>query len=324
MRCLPLAVIVLPALPLLAADETSKLAGEVADKGWVVFSARTDKGDWDLMLMRPDGSDLRNLTNTPEISEGLVRFSPDGGRILYRRIPSTDTFDNNRHGIQGELFIADGDGRNPQQFGKDGEYPWASWSPDGKSIACLQRAGITFVDLETKKVTSTISRKGFFQQLIWSPDGKWFCGVSNSFDTGWTVARMNAATNEANAVSRVNCCTPDWFPDSKRIVYSCRPDKWTQLWIADGDGQNRRLLYAEDNRHVYGGCISPDGNYVLYTGNKEENGDPGKAGAPMAIMRLKDAPIIGDDSAELRKQYSGAKSGPVLILPRGWEPHWKK
>ena len=53
--------------------------------------------------MRPDGSDIRNLTNTPEINEGLPRFSPDGTRILYRRIPIGERFDNNRHGMQGEL-----------------------------------------------------------------------------------------------------------------------------------------------------------------------------------------------------------------------------
>ena len=42
----------------------------------------------------------------------------------------------------------------------------------------------------------------------------------------------------------------------------------------------------------------------------------------MALMRLKDAPIIGGKSEVLRKQYPQAKSGPVLELSWGWEPHW--
>jgi len=29
----------------------------------------------------------------------------------------------------------------------------------------------------------------------------------------------------------------------------------------------RGLVYGEDGRHVYGGCISPDGKFVLFTGN---------------------------------------------------------
>ena len=49
--------------------------------------------------------------------------------------------------------------------------------------------------------------------------------------------------------------------------------------MADGAGNERRLVFAEDGRHIYGGCVSPDGNYVLFTGNKEEDGDPTNAGA---------------------------------------------
>jgi hypothetical protein len=29
------------------------------------------------------------------------------------------------------------DGSNPQVLGGEGEYPWASWGPDGAQIACL-------------------------------------------------------------------------------------------------------------------------------------------------------------------------------------------
>jgi len=32
------------------------LSEEVRHKGWIVFCGRSDKGDWDLFLCRPDGS----------------------------------------------------------------------------------------------------------------------------------------------------------------------------------------------------------------------------------------------------------------------------
>ena len=299
-----------------------ELAKEVRDRGWIVFGARASGKDWDLFLMRPDGSELRNLTNTPAWNEGLPRFSPDGKRLLYRRIAAGDSFDNNRHGMQGELVLANAGASSPEVFGKDGEYPWASWSPDGTRLACLSPKGVTIVEVATKKALATIDRKGFFQQMTWSPDGRWFAGVANNFDTGWSVARMDASGGEVNAVSRVDCCTPDWFPDSRRMVFSRRPGEWTQLWMADGEGKNRALLYAEDGRHCYGGCVSPDGRYVLFTGNKEEDGDPKNAGAPMGLMRLRDAPIVGGEGKALRRQHPNAKAGPVLALPAGWEPHW--
>jgi hypothetical protein len=133
---------------------------------------------------------------------------------------------------------------------------------------------------------------------------------------------MDAVTGAVNAVSTVDCCTPDWFPDSRALIYSRRPGKWTQLWRASADGRGRRLVYAEEGRHVYGGCVSPDGRYVLFTGNKEEDGDPRNGGAPMGLMRVQDAPIIGGPSPSLRRRHPEAKDGPVLVLPPGWEPHW--
>ena len=75
---------------------------------------------------------------------------------------------------------------------------------------------------------------------------------------------------------------------------------------------SRKLVYGEDGRHVYGGCVSPDGKYVLFTGNMKEDGDPGNAGAPMGLMRLADAPIIAGESKDLRALHPDAKSGPVL------------
>jgi Tol biopolymer transport system component len=290
------------------------LGKEVHDKGWIVYGAKGPAGDWDLFVMRPDGSEVKNLTNTPDYNEGLPRFSPDGRKILYRRLPRGERFDNNRHGLQGELVIANADGTEPRVIGAPGEYPWASWSPDGKRIASLSSKGIALVDLETKKVTATLERKGFFQQMTWSPDGKWLSGVANNFDTGWSVARMEVATGAVNAVSKIDCCTPDWFPDSRSIIFSRRPGEWTQLWMADAEGKQRSPVYSEDGRHCYGGCVSPDGKYVLFTGNKEEDGDASNAGAPMGLLRLRDAPIV--------KHPSKPASGPVLVLPTAWEPHW--
>jgi len=309
---------------------TTRLAALVRDRGWIVFCARSDQGDWDLFLCRPDGSLLRNLTKTPEFNEAAPQFSRDGRRLLYRRLPRREPIDGNRYGAQGELVIAQGDATNPVVMGTSGEYPWASWSPDGEQIACLSIKGVSLIEVASREVVRTLPRNGLFQQLTWSPDGKWLSGVANAFGAGWSVARMDSASGAASAVSRVDCCTPDWFPDSRSLIFSNRPpgqaenqgNGWTQLWMADLEGKSRRLVYGEDGRHVYGGDVSPDGMYVVFTGNMREDGDPADRGAPMGLMRLADAPIIGGESTALRKLHPGAGSGPVLVLPVGWEPCW--
>ena len=308
----------------------SLLAKEVGEKGWIAYSARSENGSWDLFLSRPDGSQCRNLTNTKDFEEAAPRFSLDGKKMLFRRLEKGAVIDHDRWGFQGRLVIAGPDASNPVVFGEEGEYSWASWSPDAREVVCLDKKGIEIIDLETKEVVRKLPRKGIYQQLFWSPDGKWFCGTANHQGISWTVVRMNAETGEVNPLRAFQNCTADWFPDSNQVIVSSRPAGqtgndgygYTQLWMVDGDGQNSRLIYGEDGYHMYGGALSPDGRYVLFTKGLEDGSGAEKSGAPICIMRLEDAPSIGGESAELRKLHPETKDGPVLVLPDGWEPCW--
>jgi len=301
------------------------LSNEVHNKGWIIYSARTDKSNWDLFLMRPDGSEHRNITNTRQFNEAAARFSPDGQKILYYRIPENVAVDNNKYGLY-DLVIADADGTNPVVWGND--YHWASWEPDGKRLACLSIKGIRLIDLSTKKTIKELNRRGIVQQLVWSPDGKWFIGTANGLGQFWNIGRLSESTGEINVVSeteRYNC-TPDWLPDSQHVVYSRgiipSVGGWAQLWTADGDGKEKRVLYAEEGRHIYGGCVSPDGKYVLCTRSQQDLGEVDNSLTTMAIIRFQDAPVIIGKNEALRKVYPDANDGPVTHLSWGWEPHW--
>jgi Tol biopolymer transport system component len=307
-----------------------ELAAEVRDKGWIVYPARSKQGDWDLFLMRPDGSQRRPLTRTRQWNEAWPQFSRDGSRLLYRRLKTDEVISGNRYGEQGAPILANSDGTNPRALGAEGELPWATWSSEGKELATLSRKGIQIVRIETGQVVRTLKRQGFFQQVTWSPDGKWLIGVANNFATGWSIARMELATGAVSAVNTVDCCTPDWFPDTRSVIFSWRPpgqrtnrgQGWTQLWRADAEGKNLRLVYAKDERHAYGSFVSPDAKYIIFTGNVEEDGDPEHEGGPMSLMRLSDAPIIDGPSPGVRALHPEAKDGPILNLPSGWEPCW--
>ena len=311
-------------------ERAAQLAKEVADKGWIVYAARSsENGTWDLFLSRPDGSHRRNITNTANFEEGGPRFSPDSAKLLYRRFPRDAVINHDLWGFQGQLIIADANGSNPVVIGGDREYPWASWSPDGKQMACLTKRAIEIVDLTTKQVIRRLPRKGIYQQFFWSPDGKWFCGVANTA-VMWTIVRMDVATGDTNIIHEFQSCTPDWFPDSRNIIYASRPPGqpggngygFTQLWAGDGEGKHPRLLYGEDGCHIYGGALSPDGKYVLFTKCSEDGGGSERSGAPICIMRLEDAPTIGGESRDLRRVHPITKDGPVLQLVDGWEPYW--
>jgi Tol biopolymer transport system component len=300
------------------------LAAEVHDKGFVAYTALSEHGDWDLFVMRPDGTARTNITRTRAFSEAGGRFSPDGTRLLYYRMPAGEVLDNNKYGTY-DLVIARADGTDPVDFGD--QFTWASWSPDGTQLASLSRQGIRFIDLETRNVVRKLDRRGFVEQLVWSPDGKWLVGTANGLGEQWAIGRMDAATGDLIRVSDGDCfnCTPDWFIDSRRVIYSKghpRTQGWAQLWMAEADGREKRMLCGEIGRHLYGGSISPDGNYVLFTRSREDLGKVDNSHTTMALMRLSDAPIVYGQSDVLRKQYPAAKSGPLLELSEGWEPHW--
>ena len=205
-------------------DREAALGKEVHDKGWIIYSAKSDNGTWDLFLTRPDGSDARNLTNTADIEEAAPRFSPNSDRILYRALAKGTKINHDKWGFQGRLMIAKPDATSPEPVGGDEDFPWAAWSPDGKGIMCLTLKGIQVVDLATRKISRELPRGGIYQQLFPSPDGKWFTGTGNVGSAAWNVVRMNAETGEVNPVHIFQSCTPDWFPDSTRIIFSSRPD----------------------------------------------------------------------------------------------------
>ena len=309
--------------------EPARLAAEVRTLGWVAYSARSPKGDWEIYAMRPDGSEVRNLTNSPDTEDFYPLFSRDGRQLLYRAMPRGKTVSGTEHGQQGRPMLARANGADAQPLGGEGELPWASWSPDGRQLLTLQPKGFAIVDLASRQVVRTFPREGFFQQTTWSPDGQALLGVSNGFNTGWSIARLEFAKARANAVSVADCCTPDWSPGGDRVVFSRRRPHagenggygWTEIWQARPDGTGAALVYAEAGQHLYGSHISPDGRYLLFTGNLREDGDPANQGAPMGLLRLGETPMIAEE-AGLRRTYPQARPANTLALPAGHEPCW--
>ena len=318
-------------VPLYGSDEqqVSKLRDEVKNKGWLLYSAKSLNGTWDIFLSRPDGSQSRNITNTADFEEAAPHFFNDGKKIIYRQAAKGTIFQPARYGFQGRLVIADSNGANPTIIGEEGQYTWAVISEDGKFVCCITPKEVQIIDLSTKEKVRGFPRQSVFWLGGWSLDGKWVCGVTNS-EGLWTIVRINVESGEQNIVHQFQNCTPDWFPDSKYIIYSSRPAGqtgakgygYTQLWMSEGEGRDHRLIYGEDGLHVYGGSVSPDGQYILFTKGGNEGGGAKESGATICIMRLADAPTITGESIELRKVHPDTKDGTILELEPGWEPSW--
>lgn len=332
-------------------DDVATLRREVATQGWVVFAAhpaeidrgqliarKADRGQLDLYLARPDGTQLRNITKTAEFHEYGARFTPDGQHMLYRRLPSDSSINHDLWGATGSLVLADLDGSRPNVLGAPGEYPWASFGADMQQMACLYKGEekIRLFDVASKKRVKEISSQGVFQQLFWAPDGKHLVGTANIEGRNWNVVSIDLKTGARTVLTRALNCTPDWFQsDPRRVIYSNRnpalfPGQYngyglTMLMQATVDGKHRQLIYGAPARHCYFGCTSPDDKYVIFCDDPHD----GLIVGAIHVLRLSDTPIIPASFKTLKLLHPDSREGPILDwkLPsgaalRGFEPHW--
>src|SRR3972149_958939 len=89
-------------------EVTSWLPNWSPDRKRIVFSSnRTGRWD-DLYVMDADGGNVRQLTDTPQVSEHDAAWSPDGRHIAYHRAPIAA--DGTRQAAQ--IWLIDADGSN--------------------------------------------------------------------------------------------------------------------------------------------------------------------------------------------------------------------
>ena len=115
----------------------------VSPKGDRIVFTSTRSGDIDLFSMKPDGSDVEQLTHE-EGYDGEAFYSPDGSQIVYcaSRPKDKDLTEYRELLKQGltkpytlEIFVMDADGSNKRQITHlGGTSCTPSWSPDGKHI----------------------------------------------------------------------------------------------------------------------------------------------------------------------------------------------
>ena len=149
------------------------------DGQWIVLYAQSPQED--LFLVRPDGSDLRQLTDDP-YHDRAPRWSPDG-RWIY--------FYTDRNGLYEIWAIRpDGSGAHLAVSGKSDEVFNPVPSPDGRWLAVRGFSGAALVDLSrplAQRVPVPFTARGtggkVFVPRGWSPDMRWMVGTVHARGT---------------------------------------------------------------------------------------------------------------------------------------------
>jgi len=215
-------------------------------KGTIVFVSDRG-GSLDIWRMDPTGRNLRQLTDD-KYPDADPRFSPDGRRILYTSL---------RGGFP-QIWLMDRDGGHRQRI-TDGCQ--AAWSPDGRSIVFVRDDQVYVRELasgrEWRLTPADWRRCGV---PAFSPDGKCVALASRHLGTIGVFLLDLHGRLLRQLRSEDPCCTPDWSPDGKRIVFQTVKGHIHQIDLTTG--VEEQLTFGADIQRD--ARYSPDGTMIVF------------------------------------------------------------
>ena len=218
-------------------------------------------GNWDIYLMRSDGSGQAPLIATSR-DELHPAWSPDGSRIAFdRRVNGSNT----------EIFIADADGRNERQItSRSTPDSDPFWSPDGTRLVFVGiqqgQADLWVINADGSGLRRLVESPGDDTSPVWSPDGTAIAFESDR-DGNPEVYRVAAAGGSAVRLTSAagDDGYPSWSPDGSELAFvkSGQTGNW-DIWRMNADGSNQRRV-TTDVAEDYDPDWSRNGDGIAFT-----------------------------------------------------------
>lgn len=216
-------------------------------EGRIVFTSDR-AGDSDLWTVRPDGSDLEQLTST-EYADWQADWSPDGTALVFA---------SQRAAYEDGDYIGDT---------SSGLQPYGLYVFEGGETTHLLGG---WQDFEGFGLAG--SGRAFNTNPEWSPDGSRIV-----FTTDQRLAVLTPSTPpevERLTDETIEAYYPSWSPDGSRIVFSARQGEDDDLDLAviapDGSGFEELTDGGPDERMP---AWSPDGETIAFVSGRDDVGD---------------------------------------------------
>jgi len=238
----------------------------------------------DLYSIRPDGSDLRQLTSDTH-SHG-PRWSPNGRLIAFHKA--------------GDIWVMkpDGAGVHRVTSGKANDIN-ATWSPDGEQIAFSRTTNGTLAGRSLYVVSAsggsahilTSTSDGCAVEPTWSATGQYVVywdQCANGADAGGNALReVDTSTGAISDVVGVagiaqpsgevyfaGSSGPDVTPDGTHVLFTAEnPSGLCGVAITDLSGGGFRFVSTPIDCGVFFSddpAVSPNGRWVVYTAGNED------------------------------------------------------
>ena len=208
---------------------------------WAVYPG------YDIFTANPDGSNLKQLTNTPGY-DAEATISVDGKKIVFTSL---------RHGDL-DIYSMDADGKHVKQLTHELGY-------DGGPFYSPDRKWIVYRAYHPQSEKEINDYKELLQQNLIRP-------------TSLELWIMKADGSARRQITNLGAASfgPAFLNDGKRIIFSSNYDPVTQatggmgnfeLWLVDSDGSNLERVTYSDGFDGFP-MFSPDGKKLVWASNR--------------------------------------------------------
>ncbi|HUF69014.1 MAG TPA: DJ-1/PfpI family protein [Longimicrobiales bacterium] len=276
------------------------------DGTWIVFASNC-AGNRDLYRVRPDGSALTRLSDTPG-AKHTPRWSPDSRHLALAHRPE---------GEDAEIQVLEMESGRLRTVTDNGSSEWnPTWSPDGRRLAYESErdgnADIYELDLESGLETRLTRSPSRDVAPAWSPDGSVIAFQSNR---GGAYAIYAIDTQGLHSSPRLmtpmegQAVAPAWSPDGRLLGFACvlEGERDTELCVARPDGGDLRVVTRND-RNDFAPSFAPDGRRVVFM-----------AAEPEAAWRLQVLSL--DDGTETMLPLPAETATAAPAVPRHDPPN---
>jgi dipeptidyl aminopeptidase/acylaminoacyl peptidase len=260
-------------IQLLQSDDIQSGAVWSPDGKWIVYDQDFGGGEiYDLFAVASDGSEVMNLTNTPDISESDPRWSPDGSMLsLSYRPKASSTRD---------IALLDWKTKKIRKLTneqtKNRVWQATIWSKDGNTIyASRANAGHTDsdvyrIDVASGQQENLTPHQGdvLYDLSSVAPDGATLLITSNEKGGYLNVAQLDVASKKRTWVTdtKWEARGGSFAPDGKTFTYTLNADGRTEIFLVDrSSGQATKLPFPEGINALAGNPVafSPSGDRLL-------------------------------------------------------------
>ncbi len=230
------------------------------------FMGVSDGSDGEIYSFNFDGSELTNITNSPDNYESNPVPHPSNSRVLYIVVD-----------LDLDIGIMNADGTNPVNLtfhpARDTKPNWLGNS--STIIFSSNRHGtpnIYTMDEDGTNITNISQGRGQDHLESASPDGTQIYFDSDR-DGMKDIFVINVSTNEITNLTNsadIRETTPILSPDGKRVAFYLQTEKSSDIYVVNRDGTGLQQITNTPDQYELGVTWSLDNQKLLYT--SEVNG----------------------------------------------------